>query len=140
MRNIRPMQERHLPEWRHLRGRKLPVQPPWEGSKCEIDARDKFVGAWRGTENCGQPQETATTIVKSTVSSVRIVFDQSYFYMYADLTSSTHFTIPTQAVNYQGNQITISGNGVLNGNTLILNITYGAGGQPFTCTSTLNRQ
>jgi len=60
--------------------------------------------------------------------------------MYAELTSSTNLTIPTQTVNIQGTQVTISGNGVLNGNTLNLNITYGVGGQAQTCTSTLNRQ
>ncbi len=60
--------------------------------------------------------------------------------MYAELTSSTNLTIPTQTVNIQGNQLTISGNGVLNGNTIILNITYGMGSEALTCTSTLNRQ
>ncbi len=111
---------------------------PWEGSKCEVDARDKFVGAWRGTDTCGYSRDVFTTIIKSTVSATRIVFDEYYFGMYAELTSSTNLTIPTQIVD----QVTISGNGVLNGNILILNITYRHGGwsPPQTCTYTLNRQ
>nr|BAL56538.1 hypothetical protein HGMM_F40B03C26 [uncultured Bacteroidetes bacterium] len=60
--------------------------------------------------------------------------------MYAELTSSTNITVPTQTVNYQGQSLTVSGNGVLNGNTLILNLTYTGGGQALTCTSTLNKQ
>jgi len=113
---------------------------PWEGNQCEIDARDKFVGAWKGTENCGQPADATTTIVKSTASPLRIVFDQYYYGVYAELTSSTNITIPSQQVTLGQTTITVSGNGVLNGNTLILNITYSSGGQGITCTSTLNRQ
>lgn len=67
---------------------------PWEGSKCEVDARDKFVGAWRGTGNCsGQPENISTAIVKSSVDGKAIVIENS---IRATLISSTTLEIPSQ--------------------------------------------
>jgi len=77
---------------------------PWEGSRCEVDARDKFVGAWQGTENCGTPSNYTTTINRSQASPTRITIyepDLQITY-YAELNSSTGFTIPQQTYTIQG--------------------------------------
>jgi hypothetical protein len=115
---------------------------PWEGSRCEVDARDKFVGAWQGTENCGTPTNYTTTINRSQTSQVRITIYEPAFQItyYAELTSSTTFTIPQQTYTVQGLAIGINGNGTLNGNTLIMNVTYSSGSDALTCSYTLNRQ
>jgi len=115
---------------------------PWEGSKCEVDARDKFVGAWQGTENCGTPRTYTTTINRSQASPVRITIYERDFQItyYAELNSSTSFTIPQQTYTEQGQAVGISGNGTLNGNTLIMSVTYNLGSGGFTCSYTLTRQ
>ncbi|MCX7607392.1 MAG: hypothetical protein N2170_09045 [Bacteroidia bacterium] len=111
---------------------------PWEGTKCEVDARDKFAGAWSGTENCGGGVENvSTTISKSSVEAIAILIDGQ---IRGRLTSSTTFEIPSQQINSGGTTVTISGNGVLNGNTLSLTITYSVGGQGITCSYSLTRQ
>jgi hypothetical protein len=115
---------------------------PWEGSRCEVDAREKFVGAWQGTENCDGTRTYTTTINRSQTSQVRITIYEPFFQItyYADLTSSTTFTIPQQTYTVQGLAIGINGNGTLNGNTLIMNVTYSSGSDALTCSYTLNRQ
>ena len=115
---------------------------PWEGSKCEVDAREKFVGAWQGTENCGTPRTYTTTINRSQASPVRITIYERDFQItyYAELNSSTGFTIPQQTYTVQGQAIGINGNGTLNGNTLTMNVTYSSGSDALTCSYTLTRQ
>ena len=115
---------------------------PWEGSKCEVDARDKFTGAWQGSENCGSPRNYNTTIGKSQASPVRITIYEPDFQInyYAELTSSTNFTIPQQTYTVGTAVLQINGNGSLNGNTLIMNVTYNVGSDAFTCSYTLTRQ
>lgn len=111
---------------------------PWEGSRCEIDARDKFVGSWSGTENCGgSVQNVAFSINKSQVEAVSIVIENQ---IKGKLTSSTTFEVPSQQITSGGQAITISGNGNLNGNTLTLNLTYTINGQATTCVYNMNRQ
>ncbi len=84
------------------------------------------MGAWQGTENCGNPRTYTTTINRSQASQVRITIYEPVFQItyYAELTSSTAFTIPQQTYTVQGQAIGINGNGTLNGNTLIMNVTY----------------
>ena len=115
---------------------------PWEGSKCEVDAREKFVGAWQGTENCGTPRTYTTTINRSQVSTTRITIyepDLQITY-YAELNSSTGFTIPQQTYTIQGLGIGITGNGTLNGNTLTMDVTYSLGSDASVCNYILTRQ
>jgi len=113
---------------------------PWEGSKCEVDARDKFVGLWRGTSQCqggGGPEEDVLSITKSTTPD-RIIIEGV---IDGQLTSSSAFNIPAQQVNVDGIGVTISGRGNLNGNQLTLTLTYTVqGGGTFTCTGTYNKQ
>ncbi|GIV23014.1 MAG: hypothetical protein N3A68_06445 [Bacteroidia bacterium] len=111
---------------------------PWEGSKCEVDAREKFVGSWSGTENCGgSVDNVAFSINKSQVEAIAIVIDNQ---IRGKLTSSTTFEVPSQQVTSGGQAVTISGSGNLNGNTLTLTLTYTVGGTAVTCTYTMNRQ
>ena len=111
---------------------------PWEGSKCEVDARDKFVGSWRGTINCGDgPEEDVIPITKSSTTANRIIIEGAY---YGELTSSSTFDIPTQTVNVSGTAVTVSGRGNLNGNQLTLTLTYTLQGAATTCTGTYNKQ
>lgn len=110
---------------------------PWEGSRCEADARDKFAGAWRGTENCGGSIQNVNSSITKSVEARNIVIDGS---ITAQITSSTAFTIPTQVVNAGGVAVTISGNGSLSGNTLNMTITYAVGPDAETCQYTLSRQ
>lgn len=110
---------------------------PWEGSKCEVDARDKFAGAWRGTENCGGEILNVNSVITKSVEARNIVIDGN---ITAQLTSSTSFNILTQVINAAGTAVNISGNGSLNGNTLNITITYSVGGGAETCQYTLNRQ
>ena len=115
---------------------------PWEGSKCEVDARDKFVGAWQGTESCGGTRTYTTTINRSQASPIRITIyepDLQITY-YAELNSSTRFTIPQQNYTVQGQSIGIIGNGTLNVDALIMNVTYSLGSQSLDCNYTLTRQ
>jgi len=112
---------------------------PWEGSKCEVDARDKFVGLWRGTSQCqggGGPEEDVLSITKSTTPD-RIIIDGV---IDGQLTSSSAFNIPAQQVNVDGIGVTISGRGNLNGNQLTLTLTYTVQGAATTCTGTYNKQ
>jgi hypothetical protein len=111
---------------------------PWEGSKCEVDARDKFVGSWRGTTNCGGgPEEEVFSITKSSTTPNRIIIADG---INGDLKSSNSFEIPTQQVNVDGTNVTISGSGNLNGNQLTVTLKYGIEGAGFTCTGTYNKQ
>lgn len=110
---------------------------PWEGTRCEVDARDKFVATWSGTENCGGTVENVrSTITKSSVEATVILIDSE---IRGQLTGSTTFNVPNQQIVVQGTAINISGNGVLNGNVLTLNLNYSVGGQGFTCVYTLTR-
>lgn len=111
---------------------------PWEGSKCEVDARDKFVGLWRGTTNCGDgPEEDVIPITKSSTTANRIIIEGAY---YGELTSSSTFDIPTQTVNVDGTAVTVSGRGNLNGNQLTLTLTFTVQGAAITCAGTYNKQ
>ena len=110
---------------------------PWEGSKCEVDARDKFVGSWRGTTNCGGgPEEDVFSITKSSTTANRIIIED----IYGELTSSSTFDIPTQTVNVDGTAVTVSGRGNLNGNQLTLTYVLTIQGAAITCTGTYNKQ
>lgn len=110
-------------------------------SSCKVDARDKFVGAWSGTVNCGRSVEQVSLIaVKSTVKAAAIVIAVDNFNIRARLTSSTTLDIPSQRITSGGVAITVSGNGNLNGNVLTLNITYSSGRRGFTCVYSLTRQ
>jgi hypothetical protein len=110
---------------------------PWEGSKCEVDARDKFVGSWRGTTNCGGgPEEDVFSITKSSTTANRIIIED----IYGELTSSSTFDIPTQTVNVDGTAVTINGRGNLNGNQLTLTYVLTIQGAAITCTGTYNKQ
>ena len=114
---------------------------PWEGSKCEVDARDKFVGSWRGTAQCqggGGPEEDVLSITKSSTTPNRIIIEGR---IYGDLNSSNAFDIPAQQVNVDGIGVTISGEGSLNVSQLKLTLKYTVqGGGAFTCTGTYNKQ
>ncbi len=111
---------------------------PWEGSRCEVDARDKFVGSWRGTINCGGgPEEEVFSITKSSATPNRIIIVGEF---YGELTSSNTFDIPTQTVNVEGTAVTVSGRGNLNGNQLTLTYNVTIQGAAFTCTGTYNKQ
>jgi len=114
---------------------------PWEGSKCEVDARDKFVGLWRGTSQCqggDGPEEEVLSITKSSTTPDRIIIEGV---IDGQLTSSSEFRVPSQTVNVDGIGVTISGRGNLNGNQLRLTLTYTVqGGGTFTCTGTYNKQ
>ena len=113
---------------------------PWEGSKCEVDARDKFVGAWRGTINCNPgsgPEEDVLAITKSSSVANRIIFGDGF---YGELTSSSSFNIPNQTVNVDGTAVTVSGSGNLNGNQLTMTYVFTIQGQAFTCAGTYNKQ
>lgn len=110
---------------------------PWEGTKCEVDAREKFVGSWSGTESCsGNNENVSLGITKSSVEAISIIIENQ---IRGQLTSSTTFTIPTQQIVSGGMAINVSGNGVLNGNVLTMNITLSQGGQGITCVYTLTR-
>jgi hypothetical protein len=111
---------------------------PWEGSRCEVDARDKFVGSWRGTINCGdRPQESHFSITKSSTTATRIIIDDE---VYGELTSSSTFDIPTQTVDMDGTAATINGRGNLNGNQLTLTLVLTIQGAATTCTGTYTKQ
>ena len=114
---------------------------PWEGSKCEVDARDKFVGSWRGTAQCqggDGPEEEVLSITKSSTTPDRVIIEGV---IDGQLTSSFEFRVPSQTVNVDGIGVTISGRGNLNGNQLRLTLTYTVqGGGTFTCTGTYNKQ
>ena len=113
---------------------------PWEGSRCEVDARDKFVGSWRGTAQCtggGGPQEEVFSITKSSTTATRIIIADRF---YGELTSSSTFDIPSQTVNVEGIAVTISGRGNLNGNQLTLTLNYAVLGEAYTCSGTYNKQ
>jgi hypothetical protein len=111
---------------------------PWEGSRCEVDARDKFVGSWRGTINCGgSPREMTFSITKSSTTPNRILIDNE---IYGELTSSSTFDIPNQTFDMDGTATTISGRGNLNGNQLTLTYVLTIQGAAITCTATCNKQ
>jgi len=112
---------------------------PWEGSRCEVDARDKFVGSWRGTINCGSgPEDDAFSITKSSTTATRIILGDR---VYGELTSSSSFDIPAQILNLNGTAATVNGRGNLNGNQLTLTLTFTVeGGGAFTCSGTYNKQ
>jgi hypothetical protein len=111
---------------------------PWEGSRCEVDARDKFVGSWRGTTNCGGgPEEEVFSITKSGTTPNRILINNN---IHGELTSSNTFDIPTQTVNVENTAVTVSGRGNLNGNQLTLTYNVTIQGAAFTCAGTYNKQ
>ncbi|MEN2993667.1 MAG: hypothetical protein ABDH91_08980 [Bacteroidia bacterium] len=111
---------------------------PWEGNRCEVDARDKFVGSWRGTENCGGSVETrAFSIAKSVANPIAIIIGDE---IRAELKSSTTFDVPSQQIIRQGVAITVSGNGSLNANALVLNLSFSSGGEGITCVYNMTRQ
>lgn len=100
------------------------------------------MGAWQGTESCNGTRAYTTTINRSQASAIRITIyepDLQITY-YAELNSSTGFTIPQQTYTVQGQAIGINGNGTLNGNTLTMNVTYSLGPDALTCSYNLIRQ
>jgi len=114
---------------------------PWEGSKCEVDARDKFVGLWRGTINCGDdPEDDVLLITKNITTANRIIIIIGEDEIYGELTSSSAFNIPAQTVNVDGTDVTVSGRGNLNGNQLTLEYNVTIQGAAVTCRGTYNKQ
>ncbi len=111
---------------------------PWEGSKCEVDARDKFAGAWQGTQNCGSgPEQVSFSIIKSASVATRIIIDSDF---YGELTSSNAFSIPNQTIDADGVPVTLNGNGIVNGNQITMTLVFVVSGTSFTCTITANKQ
>jgi hypothetical protein len=110
----------------------------WEGSRCEVDARDKFVGSWRGTTNCGGgPEEEVLSITKSSTTANRIIIGDGF---YGELTSSNTFDIPAQPMNVDGTAATIYGRGIIYSNELTVTYVLTIEGAAITCTGTYNRQ
>jgi hypothetical protein len=111
---------------------------PWEGSKCEVDARDKFVGFYRGTTSCeGGSEEEVFSITKSSTTATRIIIGRG---IYADLTCSSAFDIPPQTGYVNGTAATINGWGDLYLNQLRLTYVVRIQGAAVTCTGTYNKQ
>ena len=111
---------------------------PWEGFKCEVDARDKFVGIWRGTTNCGGgPEEDVFSITKSSTTANRIIIGGG---IYGELIASNGFDIPTQTGYVNGTAATINGWGDLYLNELKLNYVVRIQGETIRCTGTYNKQ
>jgi len=111
---------------------------PWEGSKCEVDARDKFVGFYRGTFNCGgSPGEEVFSIIKSSTTASRIIIGGG---IYGELTSSNTFDIPAQPRNVNGTAATIYGSGTLYGNELTVTYVLTIRGAANTCIGTYRKQ
>lgn len=75
-------------------------------------------------------------ITKSSVEATVILIEGE---IRGELTSSTTFNVPNQQIVAGGTAFTISGNGVLNGNVLTLNLNISFGGQGITCAYTLTR-
>ncbi|MCS6894983.1 MAG: hypothetical protein NZZ60_02385 [Bacteroidia bacterium] len=111
---------------------------PYEGRNCEIDARSKFLGTWRGRETCGPESHDITyTIQSSSDGKLRITDNILEITYSANLTSSNAFSIPSQVVD----GITVSGQGSLNGTTLTLNHSYiDDEGNTGSCSASLTRQ
>jgi hypothetical protein len=111
---------------------------PWEGSKCEVDARDKFVGFWRGITYCGAgPEEGGFSITKSSTTSNSIIIGGG---IYGELTCSSTFNIPTQTGYVNGTPATINGWGDLYLNELKLTYVVRIQGETITCTGTYIKQ
>ncbi|MCX7606907.1 MAG: calcium-binding EGF-like domain-containing protein, partial [Bacteroidia bacterium] len=67
----------------------------WEGSRCEVDVRDKFIGAWSGSIDCGSGLGNATIrIGKLSGKDGRIAIEGTT--IHGRVTSSTEFEIPLQ--------------------------------------------
>ena len=112
---------------------------PWEGSRCEVDARDKFVGSWSGPQDCAGPAgRVSPRIAKSPSDPRAILIDDKV----ARLVNSTAFTIPPQQVQLDSVSYTLRGEGQLNGNLLqmVFFFSNAEGEVVFTCTYILARQ
>lgn len=94
---------------------------PYEGSSCEIDARDKFVGIWEGELRCGSDYQILIGTIKKSSNPKQLVFDDTYI---AEMTSSNTFTFLQQIIDEDGDYYRISGEGRLEGISLTITLTY----------------
>ncbi|MEN2991994.1 MAG: calcium-binding EGF-like domain-containing protein [Bacteroidia bacterium] len=110
---------------------------PWEGDRCEVDARAKFFGDWRGTENCGGPNFTITYNLIAAADGGFTITDSILNIQYKGyLKSSTVVDIPWQQVGARR----LSGSGELQGDSLILRHVYAyEDGDTMRCQAKLGR-
>ncbi len=111
---------------------------PWEGARCDVDGRDKFVGAWRGTRNCDGSVESGNLSIFKSSTRPRFIIIADY--IEAELTASNTFNIPLQQHTEDGITFMLSGNGILNGNQLNMTVVFNVQGNAITCVYNLTRQ
>jgi hypothetical protein len=107
------------------------------GEKCETDARDQFVGSWRGTarsedESKGE-KEVVSTIMKSSASPIRLIVDKD---LNVDLISPTRFIVHVQTHD----QFTYAGEGTLREKELDLKLIISSGGRSAVVSYSLTKQ
>ncbi|MCS7162405.1 MAG: calcium-binding EGF-like domain-containing protein [Bacteroidia bacterium] len=110
---------------------------PWEGSRCEVDARAKFFGNWRGPEDCGRGNFIITYNLIAAADGGFTITDSLLEIQYKGyLKSSTALEIPWQQVENRR----VSGRGELRGDSLLLWHAYAyASGDTVRCQARLAR-
>ncbi|WP_118976677.1 hypothetical protein [Taibaiella koreensis] len=103
-------------------------QVGYEGKDCKTLSRDKFVGQWKGQEQCTQgDDEYVITLTASSSSDVKLVYTNVYnqaFTATGTMTGTNGFSFEGNGIGTGGATVTFNGVGSLDQSTGQLTITY----------------
>jgi hypothetical protein len=108
----------------------------FEGDKCDVEIRAKFLGAYAGNEICTAGSDNYTlTVANSGTDILKITLSNVYgsaFTASASVDGSS-FTVPSQTVAVG---VTVSGSGTVTGNNLTFTYNINDGTNSNNCTFT----
>ncbi|MFT4062265.1 MAG: hypothetical protein QM642_07915 [Edaphocola sp.] len=100
----------------------------YEGDDCKTLSRDKFIGQWKGTEECTLgTDDYSITITASSTSEVGVVLNNIYnqsFVGTGTMTGTNGFSFSGQGTGSGGGTVTFSGTATLNSTTGQLSVVY----------------
>jgi hypothetical protein len=108
----------------------------YEGDKCDVKIRDKFIGQWQGQETCTVGTDSYTlTIGASGTDILKVTLNNIYNQAFTATATvdGTTFTVANQNV---GGTVTVQGNGTVSGNNISFQYTISDGTTSNTCTFT----
>lgn len=108
----------------------------YEGDKCDVAIREKFIGQWQGQESCTVGSDSYTlTIAASGSDILKITLNNVYNQTFTATATvdGTTFNVANQNV---GGTVNVQGNGSVSGSNISFQYTINDGTTSNTCTFT----
>lgn len=110
----------------------------YEGTNCETAIRTKFIGTYRGSEQCtvGSDNYDIEVVAGSGILNIKINNTYNQNFTSIATVSGSSFTVESQTV---AAGVTLSGNGSVSGDNITFTYTISDGGVSNSCTFTGTR-